>query len=62
LREVYAWLDAKPKLKAMRLPYHDVLSRPKEISRQIADFLETNLKLEAMVQQVDASLYRNRSK
>ena len=60
LREVYAWLDAKAYVRAMRIPYHDVLSQPKEISQQLAEFLEQPLNIDAMIQQVDASLYRNR--
>jgi len=61
LREVDAWIDSKPNVKALRLPYHDVLSNPAEISRRLAEFLGLPLKTEAMIQQVDASLYRNRS-
>ena len=62
LREVYAWLDGKPYVKTLRVPYHEVLSQPKEISHQLAQFLGIPLDVEAMTQQVDASLYRNRSK
>ncbi len=62
LREVYAWLDGTAYVKALRMPYHDVLSRPKETSEQLAQFLGMELKMEPMIQQVDASLYRNRSK
>jgi hypothetical protein len=62
LREVYAWLDSKTYFKTLRLPYHEVLSKPKDVAQQLADFLETKLDVEAMIQQVDASLYRNRSK
>jgi hypothetical protein len=62
LREVYAWLDGKPYVKTLRVQYHGVLSRPKEIGQGLAQFLEIPLDLEAMVRQVDASLYRNRSK
>ena len=62
LREVYSWLDDKPYVKALRLPYHEVLTRPKEIAQQLTQFLEIELNLEEMTQQVDASLYRNRGK
>jgi hypothetical protein len=62
LREVYAWMNGKAYVKATRVPYHDVLSKPKEIGQQLAQFLGIPLDLEAMLQQVDASLYRNRSK
>jgi len=60
LREVYAWLDEKPYVKALRVPYHEALEKPGPISRGIAEFLEVPLNVEAMTQQVDASLYRNR--
>ena len=62
LRKVYAWLDGKPYVKTIRVPYHDVLSTPKEVAQQLALFLEIPLNVEAMIQQVDASLYRNRAK
>jgi len=61
LREVYAWLEGKPYVKALRVPYHEVLSQPKEIGEQLARFLGTDLNTEAMALQVDASLYRNRA-
>jgi hypothetical protein len=62
LREVDAWLDGKTYVKTLRALYHEVLTKPKEVARQIQDFLRLNLNLEAMTKQVDASLYRNRSK
>jgi hypothetical protein len=62
LREVYAWLEGKPYVKALRVHYHDVLSRPHEIGQQLAQFLDIPLDLDAMARQVDASLYRNRAK
>jgi hypothetical protein len=61
LREVYAWLDGKPYAKALRVPYHEVLSQPKEIAQRLAQFLEIPVDIEVMIQQVDASLYRNRA-
>ncbi len=62
LREVYAWMDGKPYVKARRVQYHDVLSKPKEVAQQLAQFLGIPLDMEAMTRQVDASLYRNRAK
>ncbi len=62
LREVYAWLDGKAYVKAIRVQYHEVLSKPKDVPQQLAQFLEIPLDVEAMIQQVDASLYRNRAK
>jgi hypothetical protein len=61
LHEVDTWLDGKSYVKMLRVPYHDALERPKEIAKQIGDFLQLDLNLAAMTQQVDASLYRNRA-
>jgi len=61
LREVYAWLENKPGVKSIRVPYHDALKQTEEISRNIAEFLGLPLDIGAMIQQVDASLYRNRT-
>jgi|SRR4051812_32782138 hypothetical protein len=61
LREVYAWLDGKVYVKALRLPYHEVLTSPKEVGLRLAEFLAIPLNVEAMMQQVDSSLYRNRA-
>jgi hypothetical protein len=61
LREVYAWLDGKPYVKSIRVAYHDALEYPEQVSRKLADFIEIPLNVQAMTQQVDASLYRNRT-
>jgi hypothetical protein len=62
LREVFAWLDSKPYVETLRLPYHDVLRDPKGTAQKLVQFLDADLNTEVMSQQVDASLYRNRSK
>ena len=60
LLEVYNWLAGKPYVKSIRITYHDALKQPEEISRRVSEFLGVPLNIEAMIQQVDASLYRNR--
>jgi len=62
LRAVDAWLDGKSYVKTLRVPYHDVLHDARATAEKISQFLGSNLNTEAMAQQVDASLYRNRSK
>jgi hypothetical protein len=62
LREVYAWLDSRSHVESLRVLYHDVLTRPTHIAKELAQFLGIKLNLDAMAEQVDASLYRNRSK
>jgi hypothetical protein len=61
LREVHAWMEAKPYVKVLPVPYHEVLNSPSQVAQQVAQFLERELNLAAMVQQVDVSLYRNRA-
>jgi hypothetical protein len=62
LREVDAWLGSKSYLKSLRVPYHDVLHDAEDIGGKLVQFLEISLGVEAMTRQVDASLYRNRSR
>ena len=62
LREVDAWLGSKSYLKILRVPYHDVLHNAGDIGGKLVQFLEISLGVEAMTRQVDASLYRNRSR
>jgi hypothetical protein len=38
-----------------------VLGNPKDVAQHLAQFLGIPLDMEAMTQQVDASLYRNRA-
>jgi len=61
LREVYGWLEGKSHVKSMRVAYRQALQEPETISRRIAAFLEMPLNVESMVEQVDASLDRNRT-
>jgi hypothetical protein len=61
LRAFNAWLDSKVYVKALRIPYHDVLRDAEDIGKKLAQFLGIDLNVEAMTRQVDATLYRNRS-
>ena len=62
LYEINTWLNSKPNLKVMRVHYHRVLNEPKAIAEKLTQFLELPLDLEAMVRQVDETLYRQRGK
>jgi hypothetical protein len=62
LFEINAWLNGKPNLRVLRVHYHRVLAEPRQISTQVAEFLAATLNIEAMVRQVDQSLYRQRAK
>lgn len=62
LMEVNRWLATKPNIQVLRLHYHRVLREPKAVSEELAAFLGIKLDVDAMVWQVDGSLYRNRMK
>ena len=62
LSDVYGWLNGKPYVKVSRVHYHAVLREPRETAESVAKFLEVPLDVEAMAQQVDGNLYRQRRK
>ena len=62
LRAVNAWLDSKAYVKTLRVPYHEVLHGAEGIGHKLTQFLGISLNVEAMTRQVDATLYRNRSR
>ena len=62
LIEVNKWLAGKANVQVLRMHYHRVLREPKAVAEEIAAFLQVPLDIEAMVTQVDGSLYRNRMK
>ena len=62
LIEVNKWLAGKENVQVSRVHYHRVLREPKAVAGEISAFLGVPLDIEAMVRQVDGSLYRNRMK
>jgi hypothetical protein len=62
LIEVNQWLAGKANMQVLRVHYHRVLREPKVVAGDVAAFLQVPLDIEAMVRQVDSSLYRNRMK
>ncbi len=62
LIEVNKWLAGKTNMLVTRVHYHRVLREPQAVAEEVAAFLQVRLDIEAMVRQVDGSLYRNRMK
>jgi predicted AlkP superfamily phosphohydrolase/phosphomutase/thioredoxin-like negative regulator of GroEL len=60
LEKTRSWLKSHPQFDVMYVPYTDVISRPEEVSEDLAVFLETDLEISKMVEAVDKNLYRNR--
>lgn len=62
LIEVNRWLGSKPNIQVLRVHYHRALREPKAIAEAVADFLKVPMDVDAMLREVDQSLYRNRMK
>jgi hypothetical protein len=62
LMETSQWMARQSNMQVLRVHYHRLLREPKPVAEEVAKFLGTGLDLEAMAQQVDGSLYRNRMK
>ncbi len=60
MKEVIAWLDQREDIPVCRMGYRKVLADPSASARAVRDFLDVDLKVEAMALAVDPSLYRNR--
>jgi hypothetical protein len=61
LNQVNAWLKDKANISVHRVEHGDVLREPLRVSESIQQFLNCLLNVGAMSQQIDASLYRQRS-
>jgi hypothetical protein len=61
LNQVNAWLKDKANISILRVQHHDVLREPLHTAESIQQFLKCPLDAVAMSQQVDASLYRQRT-
>ena len=62
LIEVNRWLAGKENMQVLRVHYHRVLREPRPVAEEITSFLGVELNIDAMAQQVDSSLYRNRAR
>ena len=61
LNQVNAWLRDKGNISVHRVEHQDVLREPVRVSESIQQFLSCPLDVVAMSQQIDQSLYRQRS-
>jgi len=62
LIDVNKWLAGQANMQVLRVHYHRILREPKAVAEEVAAFLQAPLDIEAMVRQVDGTLYRNRMK
>lgn len=60
LREVEQWLERTPRVKGIDVHYHDLLRQPRRVAQQLVECLGVPLDANAMAEQVDQGLYRQR--
>jgi len=61
MQTIVSWLERRSEIPLCRMGYRKVLRDPPSCAETIRDFLNIDLNVAAMAQQVDPSLYRNRS-
>jgi Sulfotransferase domain len=61
LRDVNTWLKKRTDISVCRVGYKQLLQDAVGSAQTVKEFLSLDLNLEAMVRQVDTSLYHNRS-
>ena len=61
LQEIKKWLAQQPNMSVLYVDYPSVVQQPRVEAGRIAEFLGQELKIDAMVAQVEQSLYRERS-
>ena len=61
LNQITAWLKEKSNISVHRVEHQEVLREPLQVAESIQQFLDCPLNVVAMSQQVDTSLYRQRS-
>jgi hypothetical protein len=60
LKQVQLWLQNRSHISAQNVEHRELITDPKTVGCTIAQYLGVNLDIDAMVRQVDASLYRQR--
>lgn len=60
LRKVDTWLRERPDIAVRRQDYRGIIKSPGIVAREIRNFLGIDLDTDAMIAEVDPSLYRNR--
>jgi hypothetical protein len=61
LDELRSWLPSQPHIRLLEVAHADLFTRAPEICAQVVAFVEHTLDLQAMLEAIDASLYRNRA-
>lgn len=60
LAHIEAWLAQQPHMDVLYVPYGEMVANPQPFAEEVNAFLGGHLNVQAMVEVVDPSLYRNR--
>jgi hypothetical protein len=60
LNQLKSWLKDKTNISVLDVHHHDLLGDTKRVCASVKEFLSADLDLDAMVSQIDPSLYRQR--
>lgn len=60
LERLHSWLARQSHMAVLRLRYNNLVEQPREQAERVRQFLERTMDVDAMIQVVDTTLYRNR--
>jgi hypothetical protein len=60
LKEIETWLEEQPNMRTLHISYNQILADPQPCLIRINKFLGGKLNIQAMIQEIDHSLYRER--
>jgi hypothetical protein len=61
LERLFGWLHEQPHISVLVINYNKLLDNPRGYAEKVSEFLDDIPMVEAMVQTVEPSLYRNRT-
>ena len=60
LNQLKSWLNNKPNISVLDVHHHDLLGDTKRVCTSVKEFLSADLDVDAMVDQLEPALYRQR--
>ena len=60
MTRVDQWAENQQDVEVLKVNYKEAIQSPAKIAKEVQSFLDLNMDLEAMVERVDSTLYRNK--
>jgi len=57
---VHQWAENQRDVEVLKVNYKEAIQSPAKVAKEVQSFLDLNMDLEAMVEKVDSTLYRNK--